>query len=123
MTGDQHPAQRLRRADTLVRNRRPTEALEALAPLLSDEPDARSVLEIAGRAYFHSSQLGRAERAFSRLVELDPTDSYARFALGRVCERQSRISEAIGHYKVAVALTPRPEYQDGLDRAERRHAR
>lgn len=110
----EHPADILRRADELVAARRPAEALDTLAPLLSDEPDSRSVLELAGRAYFARSQLDRAERSFSRLVELDPTDAYARFALGRVCERRSRMTEAVGHYRVAVALDPRQEYADRL---------
>jgi len=109
-----HPADLLRRADALVSQRRPAEALSTLAPLLSDEPDSRSVLELAGRAYFARSQLDRAERTFTRLVELDPTDAYARFALGRVCERRSRTDEAAGHYRVAVALDPRPEYTERL---------
>ena len=68
----QDPVEILRRADELVAARRPAEALDTLAPLLSDEPDTRSVLELAGRAYFARSQLDRAERSFSRLVELDP---------------------------------------------------
>lgn len=117
-----HPADALRRADDLVRDRRPAEALALLAPLLSDEPDSRSVLELAGRAYFHTSQLARAERTFGRLVELDPTDDYARFALGRVCERQSRHAEARGHYRVAVALNPRSEYRDRLRSLEQRRS-
>jgi len=112
----QHPADLLRRADDLVAQRKPAEALDVLAPLLSDEPDSRSVLELAGRAYFYRAQLDRAERAFSRLVELDPTDAYARFALGRVCERRSRPAEAVSHYRVAVALNPRAEYTEGLQR-------
>ncbi|MGA7690180.1 MAG: tetratricopeptide repeat protein [Jiangellales bacterium] len=114
----QHPAVLMRRADDLVAQRRPAEALDVLAPLLSDEPDSRSVLELAGRAYFYRAQLDHAERAFSRLVELDPTDAYARFALGRVCERRSRVTEAVSHYRVAVALNPRPEYAQGLARLQ-----
>lgn len=110
----ENPVELLRRADELVAARRPAEALDTLAPLLSDEPDSRSVLELAGRAYFARAQLDRAERSFSRLVELDPTDAYARFALGRVCERRSRMTEAVGHYRVAVALDPRPEYTERL---------
>jgi Flp pilus assembly protein TadD len=117
-----HPADLLRRADDLLRQGRPGDALVMLRPLLSDEPDSRSVLETAGRAYFSSAQLARAERAFARLVELDPTDAYARFALGRVCERQSRHAEARGHYRVAVALDPREEYREGLARVEGRLA-
>lgn len=114
-----HPADLLRQADSLVAERKPAQALETLAPLLSDEPDSRSVLELAGRAYFARAQLDRAERSFARLVELDPTDAYARFALGRVCERRSRTGEAIGHYRVAAALDPRAEYQQKLAEMER----
>lgn len=109
-----HPADLLRQADSLVAARQPAQALETLAPLLSDEPDSRSVLELAGRAYFARAQLDRAERSFARLVELDPTDAYARFALGRVCERRSRTAEAVGHYRVAAALDPRVEYVEKL---------
>jgi len=114
-----NPVELLRRADALVAERKPAQALEALAPLLSDEPDSRSVLELAGRAYFARAQLDRAERSFARLVELDPTDAYARFALGRVAERRSRRTEAVGHYRIAVALDPRPEYRQRLDDLER----
>jgi len=114
-----NPVELLRRADDLVSQRKPAQALEALAPLLSDEPDSRSVLELAGRAYFARAQLDRAERSFARLVELDPTDAYARFALGRVCERRSRTAEARGHYRVAAALDPRSEYLARLDELER----
>lgn len=109
-----NPVELLRQADALVAQRKPAQALETLAPLLSDEPDSRSVLELAGRAYFARAQLDRAERSFARLVELDPTDAYARFALGRVCERRSRTAEAVGHYRVAAALDPRSEYVEKL---------
>ena len=110
-----HPVDLLRRAEALVAERKPAEALQTMAPLLSDEPDSKSVLELAGRAYFARAQLERAERSFARLVELDPTDAYARFALGRVHERRSQTSTAVGHYRVAVALDPRPEYQERLN--------
>ncbi len=115
-----HPADWLREADDLVRQGRSGDALTLLQPLLSDEPDSRSVLELAGRAYFRTAQLDRAERAFTRLVELDPTDAYARFVLGRVCERRSRHDEARAHFRVAVALDPRSEYREALDRLEQR---
>jgi Flp pilus assembly protein TadD len=116
------PVDALRQADELLRRRRPGDALAVLAPLLSDEPNSRAVLELAGRAWFSSAQLGRAETAFARLVELDPTDAYARFALGRVYERQSRHGEARRHFRLAVAMDPRAEYSDGLARVEQRLA-
>ncbi|HSK26907.1 MAG TPA: tetratricopeptide repeat protein [Jiangellales bacterium] len=93
----------------------PVGALRELTPLLDGDP-ARSVLELAGRAFFRSAQLGRAEETFGRLVELDPTDAYARFALGRTLERQSRRGEAATCYRLAVAMDPKGDYVDALDR-------
>jgi Flp pilus assembly protein TadD len=111
---------RFRAAQTLLEKGAPLHALTELEPLLEDQPGSRSVLELAARAYFKSAQLTRAEEAFARLVELDPTDSYARFALGRSVERQSRHAEAAGHYRVAFALDPRDDYREALARVEKR---
>ena len=36
----------------------------------------------------------RAEEAFIRVLELDPADHYARFALGKALQRQGRLAEA-----------------------------
>ena len=107
---------RFRAAEQMLDSGAPLHALTELAPLLSDQPASRSVIELAARAYFKSAQLGRAEMAFARLVELDPTDAYARFALGRSVERQSRHAEAAGNYRVACALDPRQDYREALDR-------
>ena len=91
-------------------------AARELEPLLSRDSAPKSVLELAGRAYFRSAQLGRAEAAFARLVERDPTDAYARFALGRTLERQSRRDEAALCYRIAAAMDPREDYVQALSR-------
>lgn len=103
-----------RHAESLVAQRRPLDALAALAPVLDAAPDAPSVQLLAGRAYLGSAQLRRAEAAFRRVLELDPTDHYARFALGRTLQRQSRLSEAQTQLRMAVAMNPSPEYQEAL---------
>jgi Flp pilus assembly protein TadD len=108
-------------AERMLADRDQAGALRALEPVLRAEPDSRSVLELAGRAWFSSAQLAKAESAFRRLVEVDPADPYARFVLGRCVERQGRATEAVGHYRVAVALDPREDYCAALARcAERR---
>ena len=103
-----------RRAEALVAQRRPLDALAALAPVLDAEPDSSSVQLLAGRAYLGSAQLRRAEQAFLRVLELDPTDHYARFALGKALQRQSRMAEAQTQLRLAVAMRPLPEYQEAL---------
>lgn len=95
-------------------------ATRELAPLLENDQPENSVLELAGRAFFRSAQLRRAEDAFTRLVERDPTDAYARFALGRTLERQARHAEAASCYRIAVAMDPREEFRTALERMERR---
>ncbi|HEY3260802.1 MAG TPA: tetratricopeptide repeat protein [Pseudonocardiaceae bacterium] len=103
-----------RRAESLLASRRPLAALDALAPLLDAEPDSPSVQLLAGRAYFHSAQLGRAEQAFRRVLDTDPSDHYARFVLGRTLQRLGRLDEALTQLRMATAMDPRPEYQEAL---------
>jgi Flp pilus assembly protein TadD len=111
-----------RRAESLVAQRRPLDALAALAPVLEAEPDAPSVHLLAGRAYLGSAQLRRAEQSFLRVLELDPTDHYALFALGKALQRQSRLTEAQTQLRLAVAMHPVPEYQEALGEVSARLA-
>ncbi|MBM7771831.1 Flp pilus assembly protein TadD [Actinokineospora baliensis] len=111
-----------RHAESLVARRRPLDALVALAPVLAAEPDAPSVHLLAGRAYLNSAQLLRAEDAFRRVLELDPSDHYARFALGKTLQRQSRLTEAQTQLRMAVAMNPLPEYQEALGEVSARIA-
>jgi Flp pilus assembly protein TadD len=111
-----------RRAESLVAQRRPLDALAALAPVLDAEPDKPSVHLLAGRAYLGSAQLRRAEAAFLRVIELDPTDHYARFALGRTLQRLGRYPEAQTQLRIAAAMHPVPEYQEALGEVSARIA-
>jgi Flp pilus assembly protein TadD len=111
-----------RRAETLVAQRRPLEALRELAAVVAAEPDAPSVHLLAGRAYLGSAQLGRAETAFLRVLELDPSDHYAHFALGRTLQRQGRLVEAKTQLRLAAAMNPLPAYQEALGEVKARLA-
>ncbi|TWE30378.1 tetratricopeptide repeat protein [Prauserella muralis] len=110
-----------RQAEVLVR-RRPLDALKVLQPVLEAEPDKPSVQLLAGRAYFHSAQLNRAERALTKVVELDPSDHYARFVLGRTLQRLGRLVEALAQLRMASAMNPVPEYQDAIGQVTARLA-
>lgn len=114
----QDPVAAFRRAEELLSRHRPLEALDALRAVLgsgdpADSPDA-SVHTLAGRAYLDSAQLRRAEASFLRVIEIEPSDHYARFALGKTLQRQGRLAEAETQLKMAVAMDPRPEYQEAL---------
>lgn len=103
-----------RQAEKLVTQRRPLEALRALAPVLDVAPDKPSVQLLAGRAYLFSAQFQRAELAFLRVIELDPSDHYARLVLGRTLQRQGRLSEAQTQVRLATTMFPDPAYQEVL---------
>jgi Tfp pilus assembly protein PilF len=90
----------------------PLEAARTLEPVATEVAQSASAQLLLARAYFGSAQLSRARAAFARVVELDPTDDYAHFALGRVAERSGDVQAAMGHYRVAAALAPRSEYLD-----------
>jgi len=114
--------QAFRQAEALVERRRPLDALKALEPLLHEESDKPSVQLLAGRAYFHSAQLRHAERAFTRVLELDPTDHYARFVLGRTLQRLGRFVEALAQLRMASAMNPVPEYLEAIGEVRARIA-
>jgi Flp pilus assembly protein TadD len=111
-----------RRAETLLAQRRPLEALRELAVVVEAAPDSPSVHLLAGRAYLGSAQLNRAEQAFLRVLELDPSDHYAHFALGRTLQRQGRLAEAKTQLRLASAMNPLPEYQEALGEVSARIA-
>ena len=69
-----------------------------------DKLTAQVALEALARAYFGSAQLTRAEDALVRLVHLAPANGWARRALARTLERQSRHDEAVPHHRMADAL-------------------
>ncbi|WP_033441247.1 tetratricopeptide repeat protein [Saccharothrix sp. NRRL B-16314] len=111
-----------RRAEALLADRRPLEALRELRIVLEAAPERASVQLLAGRAYLGSAQLKRAEAAFRKVLDLDPSDHYARFALGRTLQRQNRLTEALTQLRMAAAMNPSPEYQEALGEVSARLA-
>jgi Flp pilus assembly protein TadD len=71
------------------------------------EPQKASIREALGIAYFRLRRWEDAEREFRAITEeLDPTDDYAHYALGRALEQLGRTAEANGHYKLASSMKP-----------------
>jgi Flp pilus assembly protein TadD len=74
------------------------------------EPGKASIREALGIAYFRLARWQEAEAEFRTIVEeLEPTDDYAHYALGRALEQQGRQAEANGHYKLASSMKPGSE--------------
>ncbi|WP_285749445.1 tetratricopeptide repeat protein [Lentzea sp. NBRC 105346] len=100
------PVQAFRRAQRLLDARNPLDALKALGPLLAEHGDDTSVLLLAARAYFSSAQLRRTEETLRKVIELDPSDHYAVFMLGRTLQRQGRTGDAATQFRLATAMSP-----------------
>jgi len=121
-TRTQHPADVYHAAWALLEDRSPQQAIELLDPALEQEPDSSSLRTLRAWAYFQGAQLTRAEEDLRVLVEECPTDVWARFALGRVLERQSRYADALPHLRLAAVMSGDAEHEAGVLRVERRLA-
>ncbi len=119
---DNHPADAYHRAWALVEAKQPLEAIAVLDPAIEAEPDSCSLRTVRAWAYFTSAQLKRAEADLERIVEESPTDVWARFALGRSRERQSRFADALPHLRLAAVMSGDPEHEAAVLRVERRLA-
>jgi len=117
-----HPADVYHRAWELLEEREPAQALEILDPAIDQEPASTSLRTLRAWAYFQRAQLGKAESDLAVLVEECPADVWARFALARVLERQSKFADALPHMRLAAAMSGDPEHEAGVLRVERRLA-
>ena len=113
------PTGAYRTAHDLLVRRAPREALEVIDPALADEPDNRGLRSLRGWAYLMRAQLQKAEAELATLVDEDPSDSWARHALGRALERQSKYADALPHLRLAAAMTGDPEHEYDVLRVER----
>jgi Flp pilus assembly protein TadD len=92
------------RADFSLAMGKPAEAARILERVVEAEPSNQAALELLARAYFGAAQLVRAEDVLTRLVALAPANGWARRALARTLERQSRADDAAVHHRLADAL-------------------
>jgi tetratricopeptide (TPR) repeat protein len=70
------------------------------------EPEKASIREALGRALFMSGRAAHARREFAKIVQLDPADDWAHFALALACERTGQHTRALRHAKLALAMHP-----------------
>lgn len=105
MTGHAELSQEYERALLFFEARDYTEASRILAPVVDAAPEHLAARLLLARAYYHSAQLSRAERELRAVLEQDPAEAYAHLMLGRTLERGDRPLEAIGHLRLAEAMT------------------
>jgi Flp pilus assembly protein TadD len=95
------------------------QATVALEKAKRREPEKTSIREALGIAYFRIRRFSEAESEFRAIIELQPVDHYAHFALGRCLEKQGRADEAVGHLRLATFFRPQSrEYRRALEALE-----
>lgn len=116
----------LQQARMHIEQRRHARAAELLERAKALEPQRGSILETLGMAYYNSGHPDKARREFEEALEVDPTNHYARYGLGRCLYRKGMLQEAIGQVKLAEVMAPEIElygetlrrYQLELSRGE-----
>ncbi|WP_193318085.1 MULTISPECIES: tetratricopeptide repeat protein [Streptomyces] len=99
-----------RAAEQLLDAGDPRGALKLLDPVVSAYPENTSARLLRARAFFLGAQLRSAEQEFQLIVEREPDNAYAHFALARTLQRAARGDEALRHFRLAAALDPKPDY-------------
>lgn len=103
-------AERYERARGMFENGEYQAAAEVLASIVDDsamEPPLHGTTELRlllARSYYHSAQLGRAERVTRAILADHPDEAYANLVLGRTLQRQGRHAEAKPHLAMAELL-------------------
>ncbi|MBB1243684.1 tetratricopeptide repeat protein [Streptomyces durbertensis] len=99
-----------RAAEHLLNARDPRGAIQLLDTVIEAHPEHLGARLLRARAYFLAARLGAAEREFRHVVDREPANAYAHFALARTLERANRPEEARRHFRLAAALDPRPDF-------------
>jgi Tfp pilus assembly protein PilF len=99
-----------RAAEQLLSARDPRGAVKLLDSVIAAHPENTAARLLRARAFFAAAQLRPAELEFTIVLEREPDNAFAHFALARTYQRQSRDDEAKRHFRLAAALDPNPQY-------------
>ncbi|MGW1670877.1 tetratricopeptide repeat protein [Streptomyces sp. NPDC002324] len=99
-----------RAAEHLLAARDPRGAVKLLDKVIAEHPENTAARLLRARAFFAAAQLRPAELEFTIVLEREPDNAFAHFALARTYQRQSRDDEAKRHFRLAAALDPNPQY-------------
>ncbi|WP_329397905.1 tetratricopeptide repeat protein [Streptomyces melanogenes] len=99
-----------RAAEQLLAARDPRGAVKLLDSVVAAHPENTAARLLRARAFFAAAQLRAAELEFQLVLEREPDNAFAHFALARTYERTARPDQAVRHFRLAAALDPKPEY-------------
>jgi tetratricopeptide (TPR) repeat protein len=94
-------------------------AVTVLERAAAAEPDKGSIREALARAYFGTRRFGKALAEFTAALDISPVSDYAHFGAGLCLGRLGRVTEAVGHLRMACVMRPGiSDYEDALARYE-----
>ncbi|MBT2470451.1 tetratricopeptide repeat protein [Streptomyces sp. ISL-66] len=99
-----------RAAEQLLAARDPSGAVKLLDSVIAAHPENTAARLLRARAFFAAAQLRPAALEFELVLEREPDNAFAHFALARTHERSGRPEQARKHFRLAAALDPQPEY-------------
>ena len=99
-----------RAAEQLLDARDPRGAVKLLDGVIAAHPENTAARLLRARAFFAAAQLRPAELEFTIVLDREPDNAFAHFALARTYERQGRRDLATRHFRLAAALDPNPEF-------------
>ncbi|MFS8203081.1 tetratricopeptide repeat protein [Streptomyces sp. CWNU-52B] len=99
-----------RAAEQLLAARDPRGAVKLLDNVIAAYPENTAARLLRARAFFAAAQLRPAELEFTIVLEREPDNAFAHFALARTYERSGQPGQAKRHFRLAAALDPQPEY-------------
>jgi len=99
-----------RAAEQLLAARDPRGAVKLLDNVIAAHPENTAARLLRARAFFAAAQLRPAELEFTVVLEREPDNAFAHFALARTYERSGRPEQAMRHFRLAAALDPQPGY-------------
>jgi Tfp pilus assembly protein PilF len=94
----------------LLNARDPRGAVKLLDSVIAAHPENTAARLLRARAFFAAAQLRPAELEFTIVLEREPDNAFAHFALARTFERRGESEQAKRHFRLAAALDPNPEY-------------
>jgi Tfp pilus assembly protein PilF len=84
--------------------------VKLLDAVIAVHPENTAARLLRARAFFAAAQLRPAELELTIVLEREPDNAFAHFALARTYERQGRPDQARRHFRLAAALDPNPRY-------------
>ncbi|MGC9530145.1 MAG: tetratricopeptide repeat protein [Candidatus Bipolaricaulaceae bacterium] len=113
----------LAQAEQLRRKQRYKEGIDLLVDVLRYGEQKAQVYFRLGNIYFDAGDLGRAEYAYQRTIQEDPSHASAHHNLGVVYRRQKKISQSVKMLKKARKLEIRHPRQAKLSPQQKRLAK